>query len=131
MSDDPGKAAGPIKVDEQKVITADQAPANVTQAETEQKKALDEFNKQNTDSANMQVHVHSPFREYYNGLAASLSAKNDTGPFDILPHHHNFISLLPACELTIRTVSEGDRKIQISGGIIHVKANKVSVFLDV
>ena len=121
----------PIKVDDQRAIDEAQTPAAATRKEIEQKRALADFGKRDQDKAKMRVHVHSPFRDYYNGLAYSLSAKNKTGPFDILPKHHNFISLLPACEIVIRTVSEGDRKIRISGGIIHVKANQVVVFLDV
>ncbi len=120
----------PIKVDEQKVIGG-QATAPATRADTEQQKALADFSKKNTDKTTMRVHVHSPFHDYYDGLATSLSAESATGPFDILPRHHNFISLLLPCEIVIRTVREGDRKIRISGGIIHVKANQVIVFLDV
>jgi hypothetical protein len=120
----------PIKVNEQKVIN-DRQHSAATKTETQQQQALADFNKKNTTKDNMRVHIHSPFHDYYDGLASSLSAENATGPFDILPHHHNFISLLLPCEIVIRTASEGDRKIRISGGIIHVKANKVSVFLDV
>lgn len=120
----------PIKVDEQKVINDSQQPA-ATKADSEQQRAVADFSKKNTTKANMRVHIHSPFRDYYEGLAFSLSAKNATGPFDILPQHHNFISLLPSSEIVIRTISEGERKIRISGGIIHVKANQVIVFLDV
>ncbi len=118
-------------VDEQKVID-DKQPAQASKTDTEQQQALAEFNKKNTGkAANMRVHVHSPFRDYYDGLAVSLTAESATGPFDILPQHHNFISLLLPCEIVIRTVNEGERKIRISGGIIHVKANQVIVFLDV
>ncbi|HVX57865.1 MAG TPA: hypothetical protein VHA37_09135, partial [Candidatus Saccharimonadales bacterium] len=92
--------------------------------------AVADFNKQSS-KAGMRVHVHSPFRDYYDGLAFSLSAVNATGPFDILPRHHNFISLLLPCDVVIRTVEEGERRIRISGGIIHVKADQVIVFLDV
>jgi len=31
----------------------------------------------------------------------------------------------------VRTVSKGDQKIRISGGIMHVKADQIIVFLDV
>lgn len=78
----------------------------------------------------MEVKVHSPFRTYYEGMAFSISGENATGPFDILPQHHNFISLLNPCELVVRS-PEGDEKIQIAGGIMHVRADKVIVFLDV
>ena len=80
---------------------------------------------------NMKVLVHSPFREYYNGLASSITGQNATGEFDILPHHHNFISLLLPCDLIIRTVTAGDLRVRISGGLMHVKADQVIVFLDV
>jgi len=78
----------------------------------------------------MDVKVHSPFKSYYEGEAFSVSGENETGEFDILPTHHNFITLLSPCELIIRS-PKGDQKIQISGGIMHVKADKVVVFLDV
>jgi F0F1-type ATP synthase epsilon subunit len=68
---------------------------------------------------------------YFQGLATSISAENDTGPFDVLPKHDNFICLLKPCDLVIRSSQEGDRKIQISGGVMHVKANIVTVFLDI
>lgn len=87
--------------------------------------------KGDKDAPKMGVLVHSPFREYYNGLAASITAENATGEFDILPHHHNFISLLQPCDLIIRTVSAGDLKVQISGGLLHVKADEVIIFLDI
>jgi F0F1-type ATP synthase epsilon subunit len=52
-----------------------------------------------------------------------------------LPHHHNFLTLLTACELAISPVlasSTGEmRKIRISGGLMHVKADRVTVFLDI
>lgn len=119
----------PAGVDEQKVI-GEEKPAHVGKAVSEEQRAAGDFNKKNT-KANMRVHVHSPFQNYYDGLAFSLSAENATGPFDILPQHHNFISLLLPCEVVIRTINEGERRIRISGGILHVKANQVIVFLDV
>jgi F0F1-type ATP synthase epsilon subunit len=78
----------------------------------------------------MHVKVYSPFKIYFNETASSISGENATGPFDILPHHHNFITLLKPCELLIRT-ENGTPKVRISGGIMHVKADMVTVFLDV
>lgn len=81
-------------------------------------------------ATSIQVKVHSPFKVYFEGEAENLSAENNTGPFDILPEHHNFITLLNACELIIRTKEE-ERRIKIARGIMHVKDNYVNVFLDV
>ncbi len=117
-------------VDEQVIIEQEASPQ--TQANTEQTQAAKDFSHAGDKSQlRMQVRVYSPFRNYYDGFAFSLTAENTTGTFDILPHHHNFISLLLPCEVIINTVKEGERKILISGGIIHVKADQVIVFLDV
>lgn len=92
---------------------------------------------QNTDKAaepakplSMHVKVYAPFKVYFDGPATSVSAVNDTGPFDILPEHHNFMTLLNTCDLVVRT-EQGEETFKISRGIMHVKANKVIVFLDV
>lgn len=76
------------------------------------------------------IKVASPFNTYFDEEALSISAVNDTGPFDILPRHHNFITLLNACEIVVRT-RRGDFRIQISGGVMHVKADQIIVFLNV
>jgi F0F1-type ATP synthase epsilon subunit len=114
-------------VDDLKVIGSSHVKSEV---EKEQDRAAVEYGS--TDSRlTMDVKIYSPFRDYYSGPAFSISALNATGPFDILPKHHNFISLLIACDLIIRTEKSGEQKIKISGGVIHVKANNVIVFLDV
>lgn len=78
----------------------------------------------------MHVKVHSPFKAYFDGDAFSISAVNDTGTFDILPRHHNFMTLLNPCDITVQGV-ETVQKIRITRGVMHVKADKVVVFLDV
>ena len=119
-------------VDEHKVIGDDQAPAPQTVTDKESQKALEDYSQREANGElSMRVKVYSPFHDYYDGQAFSVTAENATGPFDILPRHHNFISLLLPCELILRTVEKGDQRIRISGGIMHVKADRVIVFLDV
>lgn len=79
----------------------------------------------------MHIKVYSPFHIYFDDIAKSISAVNDTGPFDILPGHRNFMTLVSACELIIRTPSAQEEKIKISRAVMHVKADEVRVFLDV
>lgn len=78
----------------------------------------------------MLIRVYAPFKTYFNGIANSISAVNETGPFDILPKHHNFMTLLTPCDVIIRT-DQGEEKIAISRGIMHVKSDETIVFLDV
>ena len=81
----------------------------------------------------MHVKVHSPFKVYFDDNAFSISAENDTGPFDILPHHHNFMTLLNPCEVAIHAANDRQDhyRIRIDRGIMHVKKDAVIVFLDV
>lgn len=78
----------------------------------------------------MEVKVYAPFQVYFEGDAFSISAKNATGPFDILPHHKNFLCMLVPCVLSIRTV-QGVKTVKVHRALMHVKANRVVVFMNV
>ena len=80
----------------------------------------------------MFIKVYAPFRNYYEGFAESISGSNASGPFDILPGHHKFLSLLNSCDLVIRTGSDSeDETVKIDKGVMFVKEDRVTVFLDV
>lgn len=81
-------------------------------------------------STTMHVKIYAPFKVYFDGEAHSVSAENEIGPFDILPRHHNFMTLLAPCVIKVRGL-RGDENITIQRGIMHVKADQVIVFLDV
>lgn len=78
----------------------------------------------------MAVKVYAPFKVYFEGDAYSVSAANATGPFDILPHHHNFLTMLVPCQLTVKAPT-GDKTIKIHRALMHVKSDRVVVFMDV
>jgi F0F1-type ATP synthase epsilon subunit len=78
----------------------------------------------------MYVKVYAPFKVYFEGDAFSLTAENETGPFDVLPKHHNFLCMLVPCNLVIKTPDE-TKTIKIARALMHVKAEKVTVFVDV
>lgn len=79
----------------------------------------------------MHVKVYAPFKTYFDGPATSISAVNDTGPFDILGKHHNFMTLLSEGDIIVRTDGGNDETIHITRGIMHVKTDEIVVFLDV
>ncbi len=78
----------------------------------------------------MYVKVYAPFKVYYDDLAESVTARNDTGEFDILAGHHNFMTLVSTCDITIRN-GEKEEKITVIRGVMHVKKDRIVVFLDV
>ena len=125
MSDKAGE------VDEQKAIVDEQAEPITAENQAAQAAVKDYDKESGKGQLSMKVLVYSPYKTYYQGVAFSLTAESATGPFAILPQHHSFISLLVPCDVVIRTASGDERKIRISGGIIHVKADEVVIFLDV
>lgn len=113
-------------------ITGHKKKEEANQIDSEQMEAVEDLSVDNNGNKinEMFVKVYSPFKNYFNGDAFSISAENSVGPFDILPGHHNFMTLLQPCQLSIWS-NEGEEKINISGGIMHVKADKVIIFLDI
>lgn len=106
---------------------ADEAPTKEASAPEEQATEA----KSSGGKPTMAVKVYAPFKVYFEGEAYSVSAVNETGPFDILPRHHNFLCMLLPCTLTVQPV-EGDQKnIKIHRALMHVKADRVVVFMDV
>lgn len=79
----------------------------------------------------LHVKVYSPYQVFFDAEAESISAENDTGPFDILAKHHNFMTLVNSCDVVIRIDGEDKKVIRISKGIMHVRGDKVTLFLDV
>ena len=83
------------------------------------------------NQASMQVKIYAPFRTYFDDQAISVTAVNKTGPFDILPGHKNFMTLLIPCVIAVGLNGKPAYEIKITRGVMHVKADKVTVFLDV
>jgi len=127
MSDNGGDTAEQKSLDDQEEIS------RAEQEKDNNAEKLGDKLKDNKDLI-MHVKVASPFRDYYDGKAFSISAEDGTGPFDILPKHHNFISLLNPCEVVVRQAGSNNEepiRLRIDGGLMHVKADEVLVFLDV
>ena len=92
---------------------------------------MSEAKAKSTGIDTMNVKIYAPFKVYFEGPALSVSATNRLGPFDVLPHHHNFITLLQPGNVVVRPPQSADFKLPITKGIMHVRADTVKVFLDV
>lgn len=95
-----------------------------------EKPAEEKADSKRVEGKTMHVKIYAPFKVYYDDEAESISAVNDTGPFDILPRHHNFMTLISTGEVIVRH-ERGEEKIAIQRGVMHVKADEVVVFLDI
>lgn len=83
------------------------------------------------DTANeLTVIARAPFEVHYEGAAQAVSAANRVGPFDILPGHADFFSILIPGEIIIETTSE-PVSFNITNGIIAVRDNEVMLFVNI
>ena len=78
----------------------------------------------------LKVKIISPYQTRYEGDAVSVSASNRTGPFDILPGHINFFSLLTGGQVSLNT---GFQLLEfpITRGIVRVTNDQVTLFVDI
>jgi hypothetical protein len=132
------KAAQEAAADESNLDAGGDDDASVSQVKeseidpTAQKALKDLLGKTSSKNTAIKlVKVYSPFRIYYENPASSVSAVNGTGPFDILPGHKNFLTLLSPGDIKVRSPSGKEETITIQRGVMHVHDDEVQVFLDV
>lgn len=82
------------------------------------------------DAKPLNVIARAPFQVYYEGPANVVSATNPVGPFDILPGHADFFSVLVPCEVIIEPVDGEVIKFDISTGIVTAQENEVNLFVN-
>ncbi len=66
----------------------------------------------------------------YSGEVAAVSSINKIGPFDILPYHSNFVSMI-AKKLTMHKTDGKKEELALDRGVLTVEDNKVEVYLGV
>ncbi len=78
----------------------------------------------------LQVTARAPFNIYYEGPANVVSAVNQVGPFDILPGHADFFSILSPCEVIVEPTEGEPIKFMASNGIVTVRGDEVMLFVN-
>lgn len=82
-----------------------------------------------TEATELTVIARAPFHVYYEGKAQVVSATNNVGPFDILPGHADFFSILDPGEVLIETDTDSIN-FQAENGIVSVRDNEVMLFVN-
>ena len=77
----------------------------------------------------LEVDIKSRKKQYFKGKAHTLTSINDTGEFDILAYHANFITLIRQY-IILNAKTKEEQKIEIDTGVLSVEENKVNVYLD-
>lgn len=83
----------------------------------------------------LEISIRSKRGLIFAGKAGAVSAQNASGPFDILPMHSNFITIILNGVTVYKKSQEGEEIIRdefpAERGIIKVAKNKVDIFLSV
>ncbi|HEX7259309.1 MAG TPA: hypothetical protein VF272_00030 [Candidatus Saccharimonadia bacterium] len=78
----------------------------------------------------LKIKVFSPYQIFFEGTGVSLSATNQTGPFDVLAGHSNFFSVIKAGRVTVDT-GFNPVIIEVDSGILRVTDNNVTLYANV
>ena len=78
----------------------------------------------------LQVRVISSSKTFFDGKAAAVSSVNKVGPFDVLPLHENFITLLKE-KVVIHGLDGKAIAIPCENGLLEVSENVVKVFIGI
>ena len=86
---------------------------------------------QSTNGSGETIHViiRNRTQILFDDEVKSVTSKNDTGIFDVLPEHTNFISLITS-PLVLGKVDGKKQEIVFQNGLIKVKDNAVFCYVD-
>lgn len=76
----------------------------------------------------LHVRIISPQQLILDTQAATISSKNLQGPFDILPQHANFITVIENQPIVVRIKGQKPLVFKFPIAIIYVQENKVNVY---
>lgn len=78
----------------------------------------------------LHVKINSPEKILWEGEAEWVSSENSKGPFDILPLHTNFISILENKKIRIKTTSKVE-EFSYPWSVIYTHNNQVAIYTNI
>lgn len=76
----------------------------------------------------LHVRIISPQQLILDTQAEAVSSKNLSGPFDILPQHANFITMIENSPIVVRIANQKPTIFKFPLAIVLVTANKVDIY---
>ncbi|NMB91931.1 hypothetical protein GYA37_03760 [candidate division WWE3 bacterium] len=74
--------------------------------------------------------IKSKEKILFDGTVRTISSVNERGPFDVLPLHANFITLILNYVILDKGLST-ERRFDIEKGVLYVLSNKVDVYVGI
>lgn len=79
----------------------------------------------------LNVVVMDPDGKVWEGRAESVSSENSVGPFDILPQHSNFVTLVRNKPITIHEMTGKHQTLTYQSAVLVVKEDSVIIYKDI
>ena len=76
-----------------------------------------------------QVVVMSPDAVVWQGNALSLSSLNSEGPFDLLPDHARFMTLLQKVEVTLELPQDTQHVLHLEHAVLFFQDSKATIYI--
>ncbi len=78
----------------------------------------------------LKVKINTPEKILWEGVAEWVSSVNSQGPFDILPYHTNFVTIIENQTIRINTGSE-IKEYTFPHSVIYAHANSVHIYTNI
>ena len=78
----------------------------------------------------MTLEIHTAEKKLYEGKINAINVPGSKGPFTVLHNHAPIISTLVKGKIKIDAAESSNEEIEITGGVIEVKKNKIIVLAD-
>jgi F0F1-type ATP synthase epsilon subunit len=79
----------------------------------------------------LHVRVSKATKLVWEGQATAVSSKNASGPFDILPMHANFISLVTNTPIKVLAKDGTTKDLKAKQAVVFVENNDVKIYLNI
>jgi len=79
----------------------------------------------------LHVRISKATNVVWEGEANSVSSINAEGPFDILPMHANFVTLIKGQLITVRDLDGNEQQFDFKQAVIYVENNQVKIYSDI
>lgn len=78
----------------------------------------------------MNIDIITPDQSVLSGEITSVKLPGSNGSFQVLDNHANLISSLEEGIVTVLTVSGETKSVNISGGVVEIIDNKITVLAE-
>lgn len=75
------------------------------------------------------VDIRNRKEQFFQGEASTVSSVNETGEFDVLNKHANFVTLIRGYVIVDKGLAT-EKKFDIDSGVLAAKTDSVDVYLD-